>query len=219
MKHIVIDLEMNKIARSSEARKICKSEIIEIGAVMLDENLQEIGNFRTYVKPEYNDKIAAEIRNLTGITDAMVANAPVFREAFRMFTNWCLGTGDEVTIYAWSDSDRTQILREIKAKNIESAKIDDFMKADRWIDYQEVFKKRFHLDRCYSLEDALESAEIEPEGRFHDGLDDAVNTGALIKKLELNPEYEIAKYALPESDEHLSCTIGDLFEGLQLKFG
>lgn len=49
MKHIVIDLEMNKIARSSEARKICKSEIIEIGAVMLDENLQEIGNFRTYV--------------------------------------------------------------------------------------------------------------------------------------------------------------------------
>lgn len=74
MKHIVIDLEMNKIARSSEARKICKSEIIEIGAVMLDENLQEIGNFRTYVKPEYNDKIAAEIRNLTGITDAMVAN-------------------------------------------------------------------------------------------------------------------------------------------------
>ena len=81
MKHIVIDLEMNKIARSSEARKICKSEIIEIGAVMLDENLQEIGNFRTYVKPEYNDKIAAEIRNLTGITEAMVANAPVFREA------------------------------------------------------------------------------------------------------------------------------------------
>ena len=56
MKYIVIDLEMNKIARSSEARKICKSEIIEIGAVMLDENLQEIGNFRTYVKPEYNDQ-------------------------------------------------------------------------------------------------------------------------------------------------------------------
>ncbi len=40
-----------------------------------------------------------------------------------------------------------------------------------------------------------------------------------VKKLELNPEYEIAKYALPESDEHLSCTIGDLFEGLQLKVG
>lgn len=97
--------------------------------------------------------------------------------------------------------------------------IDDYMNADRWIDYQDVFKERFDLDRCYSLEDALESAEIEPEGRFHDGLDDAVDTGALIKKLELNPEYDITKYALSESDEHLSCTIGDLFGGLQLKVG
>lgn len=43
------------------SEKNLQSEIIEIGAVMLDENLQEIGNFRTYVKPEYNDKIAAEI--------------------------------------------------------------------------------------------------------------------------------------------------------------
>ena len=25
--------------------------------------------------------------------------------------------------------------------------IDDFMKADRWIDYQDVFKKQFDLDR------------------------------------------------------------------------
>ena len=110
----------------------------------------------------------------------------------------------------------TQVLCD---KIISRILIDAFMKADRWIDYQDVFKKRFDLNRCYSLEDALESAEIEPEGRFHDGLDDAVNTGALIKKLELNSKYEIAKYALPKSDEYLSCTIGDLFEGLQLKLG
>ena len=29
-------------------------------------------------------------------------------------------------------------------------------------------------------------AEIEPEGNFHDGLDDAVNAACLIEKLELN---------------------------------
>ena len=67
MKHIVIDLEMNKIARSSEARKICKSEIIEIGAVMLDENLQEIGNFRTYVKPESDRDHRRDSSECTGI--------------------------------------------------------------------------------------------------------------------------------------------------------
>ena len=158
MKHIVIDLEMNKIARSSEARKICKSEIIEIGAVMLDENLQEIGNFRTYVKPEYNDKIAAEIRNLTGITDAMVANAPVFREAFRMFTNWCLGTGDEVTIYAWSDSDYNQVVKEILLKEYELSDEEHGLIDTEWTDFQNEFDAHIGFERRISLELALDDA-------------------------------------------------------------
>ena len=51
MKHIVVDLEMNIIRNNAEARKICTNETIEIGAVMLDDNLQEIASFRTYVKP------------------------------------------------------------------------------------------------------------------------------------------------------------------------
>ena len=172
MKHIVIDLEMNKIARSSEARKICKSEIIEIGAVMLDENLQEIGNFRTYVKPEYNDKIAAEIRNLTGITEAMVANAPVFREAFRMFTNWCLGTGDEVTIYAWSDSDYNQVVKEILLKEYELSDEEHGLIDTEWTDFQNEFDAHIGFERRISLELALDMAGIDFSGRQHDALDE-----------------------------------------------
>ena len=45
MKHIVVDLEMNNIRKKSEARRICTMETIEIGAVMLDDNLQEISKF------------------------------------------------------------------------------------------------------------------------------------------------------------------------------
>lgn len=86
MKHVVVDLEMNKIRQKSEARRICTQETIEIGAVMLDDNLQEVASFRTYVKPEYNDGIDRKISRLTGITDEMVMNAPLFNDAFRMFT-------------------------------------------------------------------------------------------------------------------------------------
>ena len=60
--------------------------------------------------------------------------------------------------------------------------------------------------------------EIEPEGRLHDGLDDAVNTGYLIEKLEMNPEYKLVSYEMPEQEQgHLSCTLGELFTGLELK--
>ena len=93
MKHIVVDLEMNKVGK--EHRNLgCTMETIEIGAIMLDENFQEISSFRTYVKPEYNTRIASIVRDLTGITYDMVINAPKFDEAIKMFSNRCLGVDD-----------------------------------------------------------------------------------------------------------------------------
>lgn len=54
---------------------------------------------------------------------------------------------------------------------------------------------------------------------FHDGLDDAVNTGYLIEKLELNPEYQLVSYEMPDKpSERLSSTLGELFAGLDLQF-
>lgn len=78
-----------------------------------------------------------------------------------------------------------------KAKKITDEKILAFVEKENWIDYQAVFTKRYELTRQLNLEEALGRAEIEPEGRFHDGLDDAVNTGYLIEKLELNPDYQL----------------------------
>ena len=89
MKHIVVDLEMNYVAKKSDARRICRMETIEIGAVMLDDNLQEISAFRTYVKPEYNDYIERKIKRITGITEEMVQNAPPFLKRH----SECLRTG------------------------------------------------------------------------------------------------------------------------------
>ena len=58
MKHIVVDLEMNSLAKEFKEEKIlCGREIIEIGAVVLDEQYHEIGSFKTLVKPQYNDVI------------------------------------------------------------------------------------------------------------------------------------------------------------------
>ena len=118
MKHIVVDLEMNNIRRRSEARKICTNEIIEIGASMLDENLWEIGKFQLYVKPEYNDVIVPKISRLTGITNEMVANAPTFSVAFQQFTDWCLNIKDDVMIYAWSNTDYSQVMKEIPIERL-----------------------------------------------------------------------------------------------------
>lgn len=86
---------------------------------------------------------------------------------FNLVIDW-LGERD-YKIYARSESDRDQLLHEIKAKNMTDERIHAFMKAENWIDYQDVFTKRFELSRQLSLEEALGRVEIEPEGNFHDG--------------------------------------------------
>ena len=217
MFYLVIDLEMCKVPRDYRSKSYrYANETIQIGAVLLDDSFKRIGTLCQYVHPEHG-VIDYFIENLTGIKNSQVKKAPKLDEALIHMIDW-LGER-EYKIYAWSESDRNQLLHEIKAKNMTDERIYAFMKAENWIDYQDVFTKRFELSRQLSLEEALGRAEIEPEGKFHDGLDDAVNTAYLIENLELNPEYQLVSYEMPDKpSERLCSTLGEFFTGLDLNF-
>lgn len=187
MKHVVVDFEMNNIRRKSEARKICTQEIIEIGASMQDEYHVEIAKFQMYVKPEYNDTIAPKITRLTGITNEMVENAPTFSKAFKMFTDWCLGIHDDVVIYAWSDSDYNQVMKEIRLKQYPLSEEEHGLMDSGWTDFQREFDVNLGFERQISLALALDMAGIEFTGRRHDALDDARNTAKLLQLFQ-DPE-------------------------------
>ena len=181
MNYLVIDLEMCKVPRDYRSKRYkYANETIQIGAVLLDEEFKRIGTLSQFVHPEHG-VIDYFIENLTGIKNVQVKHAPRLQEALLHMLNWI---GDrEYKVYAWSGSDRAQILHEIKAKNIVDEKIASFMEESRWVDYQDIFMKRYEMSRKMSLEEAMGRADIDPEGRFHDGLNDAVNTGLLIEKL------------------------------------
>lgn len=86
MKYMVIDFEMNPLGGEYEAEKeICGDEIIQIGAVALDEKYMEISSFTTLIKPQLNSRIERRIEKLTGIKTEMVDTAPCFREALETF--------------------------------------------------------------------------------------------------------------------------------------
>lgn len=89
----------------------------------------------------------------------MVANAPTFSDGMRMFTNWCLGTGDGVTVYAWSTSDYEQVFQEIVLKDYGISEEERPILDNDWVDFQN---------------------EFDFEGRQHDALDDARNTAELL---------------------------------------
>jgi inhibitor of KinA sporulation pathway (predicted exonuclease) len=56
-------------------------EIIEIGAVLVDENLKLIDEFSTFVKPTINPTLTHFCTKLTTITQKDVDDAPYIEEA------------------------------------------------------------------------------------------------------------------------------------------
>lgn len=219
MNYLVIDLEMCKVPKNYRGKNYkYASEIIQVGAVLLDEEYKEIGKLCQYVCPEYG-VLDYFITNLTGIEKGQLKNAPKLKDALIHMIDW-LGER-EYKIFAWSKSDYSQFEHEIKSKNLESQKIWEFMNPVRWIDYQEVFGKRYNFEQAVGLEEALMLCDIEPNGRLHDGLDDARNTARLIEKLELNPEYKLVyrERQAKENVQPLRVRLGDLFEGLNIQLG
>lgn len=161
MRYIIVDFEMNKLDKQyKEERKICCQEIIEIGAVMLNDRYQEISRFRTYVKPQYAEEIRRNITRLTGITTEMVAEAPIFSEAMKQFTEWCFSFEGECQVQAWSDSDLQQMLSEIALKKYKVNE-NQMELIENWNNFQDEYIKKIGFERVVSLEKALYYAGLD----------------------------------------------------------
>lgn len=219
MHYLVLDLEMCKVPRHYRSKKYkYANEIIQVGAVLMDEDFNVIGTISQYVHPEFG-VIDHYITELTGIQSGHVKKAPRLKDVLIHMTDW---VGErEYQVYAWSSSDYCQLQHEITSKELEDERIASFMEPDRWIDYQEVFGTRFEFSKAVSLSEALMYCDIDIEGRLHDGLSDACNTAQLIKKLETSPEFVLYNYDndLEREPEPLNFSMGSLFAGLCLSFG
>lgn len=178
-RYVCIDLEMNEIAtKQRKAVKGLRSEVIQLGAVMLDENYNCIGAFSTYIKPIYS-QISEEITSLTGITSEALEKADIFTTAFYRFFCW-LGK-DDITTFCWSVSDYMQLWDEIyiKAKNHEEYR--DYLKT--FVDLQSVFGTLLQAKKALSLDAALKCCHLRFKGRRHTALSDALNTARIFHKL------------------------------------
>ena len=116
--HIVLDLEMNPISKKNEiAYKELRQEVIEIGAVKLNEQLEIIDTFDCFVRPKFNYQVTPYITKLTGIKSSLTMNAEYFKTSLNNFEQW-IGNGKDTRIYSWSDNDLIQLKTECEFKKI-----------------------------------------------------------------------------------------------------
>lgn len=199
---------MNPISREyKDIRKKLTDEVIEIGAVKLDDDYQQVSEFQCYVQPEYGN-IKKHITRLTGITDETVKDKDSFIASFHQFLKW-IGNED-TTIYSWSNSDIKQLRQEcrLKLKDYDLNWLNS-----RWVDLQKQFDDRLGLHNSLALKHALGAMDRDFEGTQHTALADAANTSAILALMQDDEKFQETMRPVLEilqPQESLSSSIGDL---------
>lgn len=210
MRRIFIDLEMNPVSGEyKDFRKQCRSEVIEIGAVVMDERMHITDQFREYIRPEYNTAVMKKITRLTGIRTETVVEADSFEEVFLRFLAWC--GKEDYEICSWSDNDIWQLMQELSAKQIPDVPGISYM-LNHWRDIQDDFRMTLHMERLTSLQDAIELAGLDFDGKAHDALNDARNTALLFKASRDSDSFARMKKAYDEAMTPHVFTFAEVFD-------
>ncbi len=195
-KYVIVDLEMCGIPKCNrhDAHRL-RNELIQIGAVVVEENLQISEEFMTYVSPEFG-KVNTYIEKLTGISQTTLYGAPKIKEALEMFIQWL---PSDAVLVSWSENDEYQIREETEAKGIVIEGLDSYL--DNWVDCQKTFGEKMNAPKNYRLSEALIIADIDYDENEHDALVDAKNTARLFMKMEQEPELILNSYYFNEVKE------------------
>ena len=188
-RYVVLDMEMCRIPRLFRGQPLpLKQEVIQIGAVLVDENMAVRDSFITYVKPE-KGVIDKTINRLTGISQKDLTGAPDIQTAFYAMLDWM---PEDAVIVSWSESDLAQLQNEFSVKGIEIPRFDRY--SESWIDCQKTFSEKMHTEKVYRLSEALSITDIYYEDGAHDALVDAKNTAQLFIKMSTEKELKLSKY-------------------------
>lgn len=178
MHYIVADLEWNG-AFSKKAHGYF-NEIIEIGSVMLNEQMEEIGVFHAVIRPVVSRKLSDIVSDLTNITPEELEEGTSFPAAASAWRKWA---GKEpATLLTWSTTDMSVLLENYRY----------FLHTDRipfmtqYADLQAYVQKHNELGgpgKQIGLARACEELGISDEGlEQHRALDDSRMTAAIAQK-------------------------------------
>lgn len=179
MNYIVLDLEWNQprfAGETIEKPVHLVGEIVQIGAVRMNERLSIKEELRLTVNPQYYRKMHRKVARITGLDNEAVRQGISFTEAFRRLAKFC---GRDFVFLTWGPDD-IPMLRD----NLILYSLDE-----EWIpkhyDLQVLFshQKLGKLGQM-ALEDAIEFLGEEPF-QAHDALCDAKSTALICRHLDM----------------------------------
>ncbi len=178
MQFVVLDLEWNNTYAKKANGFI--NEIIEIGAVKLDSELETVDTFSCIIRSQIGKKLRGSVKRLTHLTNDDINSGMPFTKAFSMFRKW-IGN-EETVIFTWGDGDVRVLLENFQYLN--GIKVIPFL--DKYCDLQRVFQRLYNCPKGQQtgLLTAAQMLGIDPEMYIHHrALGDSMLTADILKKI------------------------------------
>ena len=170
MNYIIVDLE----ATCWEYRAEGQNEIIEIGAVKVNDNREIVDEFDQFVKPIKNPILSDFCKELTSIEQNQIVDAPYYYEAVKLFRDWI---GDQpYFLCSWGFYDLKQFESDCRLHSLD----------EEWLQNHISLKHQYaeikNLRRAIGMKNALKQEGMPLEGIHHRGIDDARNITSIFLK-------------------------------------
>lgn len=189
LKYIVFDLEFNapfKIDRKTKQLKrgntnpLCPQEIIEIGAVKVNEELDIEDTYQQFIKPQLYPKLHPKVRSKTRISIGDLEDGICITKAITSFRQWI--SDSDYILCSWGLDDINELRRNCKYFGIDTKWIERFR------DIQKVTMKHLKLPmgQQLGLKNALLMLNIDIDNKFHKALNDSVYTAKIFKAISVN---------------------------------
>ena len=188
MGYIILDLEFNNMQnitkyfphlyeRNRHLRTLeVQNEIIQIGAVKLDENMKQIDEFKVYTKSCAFPVLNPKITDMTGITEQHLKGAVTLKEGLIELKKF---VGEDNLVCSWATDDIAEIVINAKYQGH-----NDVFWIKKYLDLQEYCTKLLSYKKPIGLKVALEELKIEVDNsKLHDALNDAVYTADVLRKI------------------------------------
>ena len=204
MQYIVLDLEWNQPEDGkSSSERVLPFEIIEIGAVKLNEKKEIVSKFQTLIRPQVYDEINWRIRKMLDLKPGELERGRRFPDAASAFLEWC---GRDPFFCTWGGQDLTELQRNMAYYGMED--LSD--RPIRYLNVQKLYSAKIGDSSQFSLETAADREHIVKDVPFHRAYSDAYYTTKILRLIpreieEAHAAYDL--YHLPQSQaEELRLT-------------
>ncbi len=209
MDYIIMDLEWNQgNSNKEEMSKLLPFEIIEIGAIKLNNNREKTDEFSKLIKPQVYHEMHRITGKLIHLEMEQLDNGFPFVEVAEEFLKWC---GKDYIFCTWGPLDLTELQRNIRYYGLKE--LSD--RPIKFLDVQKLFSIAYEDRKLRrTLEYAIDFLKIEKDIPFHRAFSDAYYTAKVLACLDESvlENYSFDVFHLPKDKKSEIHVVFDTYK-------